>query len=101
MAQGVPETMWNAWNALIDPDGRGPRLLFQRVPELKPGKNRLHLDVYLSGDKDASAEQRRASIQAAAERLRGLGATIGPALEEHGVYWIVMQDPEGNEFCVH
>ena len=43
-AHGIPESEWNAANAVIDPDGRGPRIYFQRVPEPKTVKNRLHFD---------------------------------------------------------
>jgi len=71
--------------------GRGRRLLFQDVPEAKSGKNRLHIDVH--GEPGG--------LEDLVARLEGLGATRvqefdkGPA----GRWW-VMQDPEGNEFCV-
>ena len=44
-AWGVPEDQWNSKSAIIDPDGEGPRIFFQRVPEGKTVKNRVHLDV--------------------------------------------------------
>jgi Glyoxalase-like domain len=77
--------------ALLLPDGRsGPKLLLQRVPEPKVTKNRMHLDI------DAS------DIESEATRLEGLGARRVQAeqVHEHGTAWILMTDPEGNEFCV-
>ncbi|MFI6710131.1 VOC family protein [Nonomuraea sp. NPDC050478] len=65
-------------------EGGPPRLWFQRVPEHKAGKNRLHLDL--------QAEDREAEVG----RLAGLGATVLDRREE----WTVLADPEGNEFCV-
>ncbi|MGW0910844.1 VOC family protein [Streptomyces sp. NPDC002784] len=77
----------------FDPDsgtGLGRRLLFQRVPEEKTGKNRLHLDLH-------APEGRR---EAEVERLRGLGASVLREVKEPSGQWVVMADPEGNEFCV-
>jgi len=76
---------------LLLPDGRpGPKLLLQRVPEPKGGKNRMHLDLHTP------------DIEAEAARLESLGARrLEPdALEEHGTKWVLMADPDGNEFCV-
>ncbi|MCT2542676.1 MULTISPECIES: VOC family protein [Streptomyces] len=70
--------------------GLGRRLLFQRVPEAKTVKNRLHLDVH------AGPERREAEV----ERLVGLGATVLREVAEQGGTWVVLTDPEGNEFCV-
>jgi hypothetical protein len=95
---GIPEENWNDARALVDPTGKGPRVFFQRVPEGKTAKNRVHLDVNVAAD--AEPEQRRSVVEDTAERLVNEGATsIGP-MEEHGGFWIVMRDPEGNEFCV-
>jgi hypothetical protein len=71
--------------------GLGRRLLFQRVPEPKTGKNRLHLDLH-PGDGAREAE---------VERLTALGARVLREVREQGGAWTVMYDPEGNEFCVH
>ena len=98
--QGVPEDQWNAASAVVDPDGVGPRLFFQRVPEPKSAKNRVHLDVNAGGGHDAPSEERRQRVDAAVERLVGLGATQVAVREQHGERWVVMQDPEGNEFCL-
>jgi len=77
-----------------DPDsgtGRGRRLLFQRVPEAKTVKNRLHLDLHPGpGRRDDEVE-----------RLRALGASVLREVKEPSGEWTVMTDPEGNEFCVH
>lgn len=99
-AQGIPEDQWNAANALIDPESRGPRLYFQRVPEPKVVKNRVHLDLNVGGGRHVPLEERRARVNAEVERLRGAGATQLRPVEEHGEYWVVMADPEGNEFCL-
>lgn len=98
-ANNIPEDQRDGIAALIDPDG-GPRLLFLRVPESKTAKNRVHLDVNLSGDGDQS-EQRKMRVSAEVERLEALGATRIDDFEELGSYWMMMKDPEGNEFCVH
>jgi len=79
-----------AYVALL-PDGQpGPKLLLQRVAEPKVGKNRMHLDIEV------------ADIEVEAARLEGLGATrvSDGTMSEHGTTWILMADPEGNEFCV-
>ncbi|WP_416966282.1 VOC family protein [Streptomyces sp. Agncl-13] len=70
--------------------GLGRRLLFQRVPEPKTTKNRLHLDLH------PGPERREAEV----ERLTGLGASVLRRVTEPAGSWVVMTDPEGNEFCV-
>ncbi|MFN8633595.1 MAG: VOC family protein [Chloroflexota bacterium] len=73
--------------AIVPKDGKGTQLLFLRVPEGKTLKNRLHLDLR-PGDRDAEVA-----------RLEALGATkvdIGQGSPS----WVVMADPEGNEFCI-
>ena len=70
--------------------GLGRRLLFNRVPEAKTGKNRLHIDLH------AGRDRRPAEVA----RLEGLGATFVRDVKEQGGQWALMQDPEGNEFCV-
>jgi hypothetical protein len=71
--------------------GLGRRLLFQRVPEAKTVKNRLHLDLH-------PAEGRR---EGEVQRLEVLGASVLRRVKEPAGEWVVMADPEGNEFCVH
>ncbi len=99
-AQNVPEDQWNTMSAVVDPDGKGPRLLFQRVPEDKTVKNRVHLDVNIGGEAGTPPDERRRRVDAAVEHLVTYGATRLQAFEQHGEYWVVMQDPEGNEFCL-
>jgi catechol 2,3-dioxygenase-like lactoylglutathione lyase family enzyme len=99
-AQGVPESEWNSASAVSDPDGRGPRIFFQRVPESKQVKNRVHLDVNAGGPHGTSEGERRDNVDAAVERAVGLGATSVRLAEQRGERWYVMQDPEGNEFCI-
>jgi predicted enzyme related to lactoylglutathione lyase len=68
------------------------RILFQLVPERKIVKNRLHLDLHVGVDK----------IESEVERLEGLGGTrLTDRIQDATATWIVMGDPEGNEFCVH
>ncbi len=97
---GVPEEAWTSRSAIVDPDGVGARVFFQRVPEPKTAKNRVHLDVNVGGGRSTPIEERRRRVDAEVERLLGMGATKLRAAEEHGEYWVVMRDPEGNEFCL-
>jgi len=97
-AQGIPESEWNSANAVVDPDGVGPRIYFQRVPEGKVVKNRVHLDLNVGGGRTAPLEQRRQRVDAEVGRLLGVGARKVRALEERGEYCVNMLDPEGNEF---
>jgi Glyoxalase-like domain len=99
-AEGVPEEEWNAARSLVDPDDVGPRMFLQRVPEAKAGKNRMHLDLNVSGGPGEPEEVRRTTVAAEVDRLVGLGATKVAEMNEWGGYWVVMRDPEGNEFCV-
>ena len=80
--------------------GPGPRFIFQRVPEPKTVKNRVHLDVHASGGPDTDREIRRERVAAEVARLGAAGATVFREVDEMGEHWVVMQDPEGNEFCV-
>ncbi len=90
--------------AIVDPDGVRPRIWFQSVPEGKVVKNRLHLDVMLTGGPRAlpDLDERRALVDAEVERLVGLGASIAylNAPEGANYYGVTLRDPEGNEFCV-
>ncbi len=100
-SMGIPEERWNHMRALEDPDGVGPRLFFQKVPEGKVAKNRMHLDLNVGGGPSVPVEERKRRVDGEVERLKGLGATDERgAMEKDGEYWVRMNDPEGNEFCV-
>jgi Glyoxalase-like domain len=100
VAEGVPESEWNSASAVVDPDKRGPRFYFQRVPEPKTVKNRVHVDLNVSGGPGTPLETRKERVNAEAQRLQRIGASQLRAAEQRGEYWIVMHDPEANEFCV-
>jgi hypothetical protein len=90
---------------LFDPEGLRPPIWFQEVPEEKAGKNRIHLDLYPTGrDGGLTQEQRVEIVEAKVADLIALGATVQRRIRdddpEDAVYWVVMHDPEGNEFCV-
>ncbi len=94
-----PEHQGSAF-ACIDPSGVGPRLFFQRVPEGKVVKNRLHLDVRVGTG--LVGEERLAVLEAECARLVALGAARVRLLLADGdeESCLVMQDIEGNEFCL-
>lgn len=100
-ASGVPEEQRNDASALEDPEGKGPRLFFQKVPESKTAKNRVHLDVRTAPD--LHDEERMAALETECTRLVELGATRRERHEPEeptSIGFIVMADPEGNEFCL-
>ena len=74
--------------ALVPEVGDAPRFILQRVPEPRPGKNRMHIDI------------KTTDMEADATRLEKIGASRLVSPPESGGDWIVMCDPEGNEFCV-
>jgi hypothetical protein len=88
------------WAACVDPTGAGPRLYFQRVPEGKVVKNRVHLDVR-AGTGLVGAE-RLAVLEAEGARLVALGAERFRLLaaDDENESCLVMRDVEGNEFCL-
>ncbi len=78
---------WHQYVWLEAPDGH-PKLAFQGVPDRAPGPNRVHLDL---GATD---------VDATVARLTALGATHVRTMEEDGLRWVTLADPEGNVFCV-
>jgi len=76
------------YRVLVHPDRTQPKMLLQQVPEAKTTKNRLHLDLHVA-DPETFADQ-----------LVAAGATRVQRVDEFGIHWIVMLDPEGNEFCL-
>jgi hypothetical protein len=99
-AWGVPPENRGDRSALIDPDGAGPRLFFQKVPEPKTAKNRVHLDLRAAAG--VPREGRSDALEAECARLVALGASRVRRMDADGIddVCIVMQDPEGNEFCL-
>ena len=106
LASGVPAELvieidghlfWRTATAIRPPGAsedevrRGRRLLFQAVPEPKPGKNRVHLDLNVGEERVAEE----------VERLLGLGASLLYRFEGPEGRWVTLADPEGNELCVH
>jgi hypothetical protein len=88
-AQGFSAPPAGSVSAIVDPAGVGPRLLFQRVPEGKSAKNRVHLDVRAGALKDQKVAE---LVAAGGQEIRHVS--------ELGQTWTVMVDPEGNELCV-
>jgi hypothetical protein len=88
------------WCAAVDPSGERPRFYFQRVPEGKVAKNRMHLDVRAGSG--LVGDERLATLEAERDRLVALGAECVRVMvaDEENESCIVMQDVEGNEFCL-
>ena len=79
------------YRSIVPDAGTGPKIVFQRVPEGKSAKNRVHLDLIV-GDR----------VEEEADRFVALGAhrVSDAPVEEGGTHWIVLADPEGNELCI-
>ena len=96
----MPVDLRNGFCALENPDGTGPRLFLQQSPEPTTAKNRMHLDVRVGTG--LRGDERVAALEAEAARLVPLGARrlhLLPADDEDEAC-LVMQDVEGNEFCL-
>ncbi|HVA89481.1 MAG TPA: VOC family protein [Chloroflexota bacterium] len=87
-------------SAIVDPEGTGPRIFFQRVPEGKTVKNRVHLDLNVSESRSVGSEEGRKRVAAEVERITALGARKLRDYVEGPESWTVMADPEDNEFCL-
>jgi len=97
---GIPEMKRNDISAVVDPDGVGPRILFERWDAGQPNK-RVHIDVNVVVDPDLEAEERERRFEEERERLEDLGASFHRiASGMAGETWMEMYDPEGNWFCV-
>jgi hypothetical protein len=99
-AWGVPPEQRNDRSAIVDPGDEGPRLFFQKVDEPKVAKNRVHLD--LRAAPGLTGDERMPALEAECERLVAIGASRVARFEADAMSagWIVLRDPEGNEFCV-
>lgn len=95
-----PPEEQGSWAACLDPTGEGPRFYFQRVPEGKVAKNRVHIDIRVGTEH--TGQERVQVLEEEGARLVGLGATRVRLLEpdEENEACLVMQDVEGNEFCL-
>ena len=99
-AMEIPRDRWNDVSAAIDPDDRGPRVLFERYDGGAPNQ-RVHIDVNAVGGGEMTDDQRRTRLAEERSRLEALGATYKrEATGMAGEIWIEMFDPEGNWFCV-
>ena len=96
---GMREEEFGDQAAVVDPAGEGPRLYFQRVPEGKTAKNRVHLDVRVAGPDVRGAERERL-VEEHVGRLLEAGAAVAWRNDDKRGRSVVMRDPEGNEFCV-
>lgn len=99
--RGVPLDERDDGAYLADPASRLPTLSFLKVPEPKTTKNRLHLDLKVSGGREVAPDRREAAIRAKVAALVDAGARLlheydGPQGLDH----VVLADPEGNELCV-
>jgi hypothetical protein len=101
---GLPDTdLGIGADSIVDPRGAGPRIWFHALPDAKVVKNRLHLDLHVSGSRADPMATRIQRVDAEASRLTELGATPTGALTAEGLdhYAMGMRDPEGNEFDIN
>jgi hypothetical protein len=87
--------------SIVDPDGQRPAIGFLRVPEGKTAKNRVHIDIRVAGDEPWDMAEREQLIRAKVPELQAAGATtVREEFYGRVLGHVIMQDPEGNEFCV-
>jgi glyoxalase superfamily protein len=104
---GLPESwLGRGTDCIVDPDGAGPRIWIQVVPDAKTTSNRLHLDIHASGARDLPIAARKQRVDDEARRLCALGATLLSDLDEEPAegldhYAVALKDPEGNEFDIN
>lgn len=98
-SRGIDPSEFGDVASRVDPAGEGPRLYFQRVPEGKTAKNRVHLDVRVAGP-ELRGPQRDTLVAETVARLAAAGGTIAWVTDDKRGKATVMRDPEGNEFCV-
>jgi catechol 2,3-dioxygenase-like lactoylglutathione lyase family enzyme len=91
---GIDADEASAGATILDPTGQGARLYFQRVPEAKVAKNRVHLDIVAGDGRGWDG------VLAAIERAVAAGATRVAESGDPGDPFVIMRDPEGNEFCL-
>jgi hypothetical protein len=102
---GVPEEeLGMGQDCIVDPDGSGPRIWFQVVPDRTfQSQPSMHIDIRASGGRTEPIEIRKQRVDAEARRLADLGATISGPLANEGLdhYAVGMRDPEGNAFDIN
>ncbi|MGH3602536.1 MAG: VOC family protein [Pseudonocardiaceae bacterium] len=98
---GIPPEDRDRLAAVVDPDRARPRVLFQKVPETKEVKNRVHLDIDVAPGIARGSEERKGAARVRSKQLTAWGATLLRELDEPTGWCLVMADPEGNEFCLH
>jgi glyoxalase superfamily protein len=96
-ANGIDLQAGSDIDSAIDPDGVGPRLLFERDTPHASGA--VHLDVNAAAGRSSLAE-RKQIVNAEVERLLAVGATKTKVVDRDDHYWVELEDPEGNWFCV-
>jgi hypothetical protein len=97
----VPEEEWGDGASLQDPQGVLPKISFLRVPEDKTAKNRLHIDLQVSGGRHVDTDKRTRRIEEFSALLVEAGGTVASrSMHDDQLDHITMADPEGNEFCV-
>jgi len=97
---GIPEEDRDKLIAIVPKGKAGNRILFQKVPEAKTAKNRVHIDVPSGAERNAPKLERLSAIEDKVAALVALGGTQYESRSEFGSAWTVMEDPEGNAFCV-
>ncbi|KHF42108.1 VOC family protein [Saccharomonospora viridis] len=95
---GPSRTHRDTWSAVVDPEGRGPRVLFRKVAESKTTEGRVHLNVDVSGHGKGTEGWRK--VRDKADALVAAGGTVVREVDEPLGRCLVMRDPEGNEFCL-
>ena len=84
----IEQNEYPYWSMLVSKDSSTPRIIIVQVPESKSDKNRLHIEFDVE------------DLELEVDRLVALGAHRVAKHEFGNTHWIVMQDPEGNEFCL-
>lgn len=104
LSVGVPadelDLTGDGTDRIFDPEGHGPKIWFQPVSELPPGRHRFHLDLHVA-PRDVPVTERVPLVEARVEELLAAGASIDERFDERpGHYHVTMRDLEGNVFCV-
>ncbi|HEX3811731.1 MAG TPA: VOC family protein [Mycobacteriales bacterium] len=96
---GMPEEQFGDQAAIVDPEGAGPRIYIQRVPEGKTAKNRVHLDIRVAEPGTSEDDVKQLVAEKVARLIDAGGSLVEHNADIRGKA-AVMRDPEGNEFCV-